>query len=141
MTRRDARIVALSALFCWEVGKIQPQEALRHLESEFWNQSGADISRGFDYAGKLVAAAASHAGQIDGAIDRASHGWPVMRMPKVDLCIIRLAVAEAVYLRGAPLEVVVDEALELAKEFGTHASPRFVNGVLMGVLREFGCTQ
>ena len=69
-------------------------------------------------------------------IARASQGWALSRMPKVDLAILRLAVAEVLYVKSAPLEVVINEALELCKEFSTHASPRFVNGVLMGIFRE-----
>jgi len=86
----------------------------------------------------LFLAAVNNVSEIDNAISRASQGWQISRMPKIDLSILRLALAEANYLKETPLEVVIDEALELSKEFSTHASPRFVNGVLMGIFREIG---
>ena len=58
-------------------------------------------------------------------------------MPRVDLAILRLAVGEILYVKEAPFEVVIDEALEMCKEFSTHASPRFVNGVIMGIFPMF----
>ena len=92
----------------------------------------------FAYAKTLFLTAAGSAGEIDPLIAKASQGWQISRMPKVDLSILRLALAEVLYLKETPMEIVIDEALELSKEFSTHASPRFVNGVLMGILREMG---
>ncbi len=139
MKRHESRILALSALFCWEVGKGSPQDAFSQVAKDFF---GAGTEPGsvdqYSYSGKLFLAAVTNVSEIDRAISKASQGWPVSRMPKVDLSILRLAVAEANYLKETPLEVVIDEALELSKEFSTYASPRFVNGVLMGVFRQLG---
>ncbi|HHW27831.1 MAG TPA: transcription antitermination factor NusB [Firmicutes bacterium] len=139
MRRHDARIMALSALFCWEVGKFSPEEAFSGVARDFFDAPGAaDKVTHYNYAGKLFLAAVNNVSEIDNAISRASQGWPISRMPRIDLSILRLALAEANYLKEVPLEVVIDEALELSKEFSTHASPRFVNGVLMGIFREMG---
>ena len=133
MRRHDARILALSALFCWEISKDAPDAVFAQVVESYFEGSAR-----FDYAKELFLSAVAHAGEIDPLIAKASQGWPLPRMPRVDLSILRLAVAEAIYLGKTPDEVVIDEALELSKEFSTHASPRFVNGVLVAVFREMG---
>jgi N utilization substance protein B len=116
---------------------MDPQESFDYLVSEARQEFLLD-PRNVEYARQLTQAAILNVRQIDEAVDQVSVGWPVSRMPKVDLSIIRLAYAEAVYVKGAPVEVVLDEAIELAKEFGSHASPKFVNGLLMGIFRKMG---
>jgi N utilization substance protein B len=143
MTRHDSRILALSALFCWELRKDDDMEdVFSQLVDDFWVSDESLLPKKdnrYEYARKLFVTACSHVKEIDSLISQCSQGWAVPRMPRVDLSIIRLAVAEAYYLKEAPLEVVIDEAVELAKEFSTHPSPRFVNGVLMGIFRQLGC--
>ena len=68
--------------------------------------------------------------EIDTAIGEASTGWKVSRMAKVDLALIRLAVYEMRYEEDIPVKVAINEAVELAKQYGTDDSPSFVNGVL-----------
>lgn len=67
---------------------------------------------------------------IDAAIGEVSKGWKVSRMAKVDLALIRLAVYEMKYEEDMPVGVAINEAVELAKQYGTDDSPSFVNGVL-----------
>ena len=69
-------------------------------------------------------------GEIDAAISEVSKGWKVSRMAKVDLALIRLAVYEMRYEEDIPVKVAINEAVELAKQYGTDDSPPFVNGVL-----------
>ena len=68
--------------------------------------------------------------EIDAAIGEASTGWKVSRMAKVDLALIRLAVYEMKYEEDVPVKVAINEAIELAKQYGSDDSPAFVNGVL-----------
>ncbi len=68
--------------------------------------------------------------EIDTAIGEVSKGWKVSRMAKVDLALIRLAVYEMKYEEDIPVKVAINEAIELAKQYGTDDSPAFVNGVL-----------
>ncbi len=68
--------------------------------------------------------------ELDTAIGEASKGWKVSRMAKVDLALIRLAVYEMKYEEDVPVKVAINEAIELAKQYGTDDSPAFVNGVL-----------
>lgn len=68
--------------------------------------------------------------EIDALINDAAHGWKTSRMGKVDLTLIRLAVYEIKYEDEIPVGVAINEAVELAKKYGTDDSPSFVNGIL-----------
>lgn len=133
MKRHDARILALSALFCWDISKDDPAFVFQEVAGGYFGENPR-----FGYAKELFLASVANANEIDRLIAKASLGWPLARMPRVDLSILRMAVAEAHYLKKTPYEVVIDEALELSKEYSTHASPRFVNGVLVAIFREIG---
>jgi transcription antitermination protein NusB len=82
------------------------------------------------FAKDLVAAASSHAARIDELIAAASKNWRIDRMSRVDRNILRLGACELVAFRDVPVKVVINEAVELAKRFGTAESSAFVNGVL-----------
>lgn len=141
MRRHDARTLALSALYCWELTRGVPVEVFDQVADGFFGSSTPPKPSGdkrFEYSKELFLAAVSHPGEIDTLIAKASQGWQVSRMPRVDLSILRLALAEVIYMKETPMEIVIDEALELSKEYSTQASPRFVNGVLMGIFRETG---
>ncbi len=136
--RHDSRVLALSALFCWEsVKECGPEQIFHDVAQDFFGDLGSpDMPKSLGYAKELFLETLNHIAEIDSLIARASHGWALSRMPKVDLAILRLAVGEIAFVKKAPFEVVIDEALELCKEFSTHASPKFVNGVLMGIFRD-----
>lgn len=68
--------------------------------------------------------------EIDAAINEVSEGWKTKRMGKVDLTLLRLAVYEMKYEDDIPVKVAINEAVELAKQYGTDGSPAFINGVL-----------
>lgn len=78
--------------------------------------------------------------EVDALISAAAPEWPIDKINKVDLSIMRLAVNE---LRGGktPTKVVVDEAVELAKEYGSEKSGSFVNGVLGTIIKNMGDTK
>ena len=68
--------------------------------------------------------------EIDAAVNEVAKGWKTTRMSKVDLTIIRLAVYEMKYEEDIPVKVAINEAIELAKQYGADDSPAFVNGIL-----------
>lgn len=68
--------------------------------------------------------------EIDAAVNEVAKGWKTTRMSKVDLTIIRLAVYEMKYEEDIPVKVAINEAVELAKQYGADDSPAFVNGIL-----------
>lgn len=88
-----------------------------------------------DFARALIHGVARGREEIDEIIASHAHGWTVSRMPIIDRNILRLAVYELLDATDTPAAVVIDEAVELAKEMSTEDSPRYINGVLSAVLR------
>jgi N utilization substance protein B len=84
----------------------------------------------------LVEGAVHHREEIDGLIREQADNWRLERMPVVDRNILRLAIFEMLHEEDVPKLVVLDEAIELAKKFGSEQSSRFVNGLLDGLLKQ-----
>ena len=82
-----------------------------------------------------IAAITPNLTSIDAHIEKAAPEWPLPKIAKIDLAILRLAVWELVYDKQNPSKVVIDEAVELAKSFGNEHSAKFVNGVLGTILQ------
>ena len=89
----------------------------------------------FEYARRLVEGTVAHLEEIDGLLRDQADNWRLERMPAVDRNVLRLAVYELMHELDVPKLVVLDEAVELAKRFGSEQSGRFVNGLLDGLLR------
>ena len=94
------------------------------------------VDEAFEYAQALVRGTVDGREQIDGLIRGQADNWRLERMPPVDRNILRLAVYEMLHERETPKLVVLDEAIELAKKFGSEQSGRFVNGLLDGLLKQ-----
>jgi N utilization substance protein B len=94
------------------------------------------VEEAFLYAQSLVRGTVDHREQIDEMIRGQADNWRLERMPAVDRNILRLAVYEMLFEMDIPKLVVVDEAIELAKKFGSEQSGRFVNGLLDGLLKQ-----
>lgn len=75
--------------------------------------------------------------EIDNIIKQYAIGWDIDRLFKIDKDILRIAIAELVYIKDAPVKVVIDEALELAKKYSTDDSPSFINGILAKVVEAY----
>lgn len=93
-----------------------------------------------DLAQALLSAAATRRGELDKLIASSSKNWRLERMSRVDRNILRLGACELAAFPQVPVRVVINEAVELAKEFGTADSPAFVNGVLDRVAISLGRT-
>ena len=120
----------MQALFLWDAAGAKDDEVARQLV--------ADGTQDHDVRRDALAMAAGTWGQretIDPWVERLAPQWPPRRQPGVDRNLIRLAVWELTNT-DTPPKVVIDEAIELAKEFSTEQSPAFVNGVLDSVLKE-----
>lgn len=98
-------------------------------------RTAAELEKALEYAKTLVRGTLDHLDQIDALIRQQAEHWRLERMPPVDRNILRLAVYEFLFETDVPKLVILDEAIELAKEFGTEQSGRFVNGVLDGILK------
>ena len=91
-----------------------------------------------DFVCTLVERATATRDEADRRIAAASVGWPLERMAVVDRLVLRLAVSELLDPNGPPTAVVIDEAVELAKEYSTEESGGFVNGILSTISGEIG---
>jgi N utilization substance protein B len=83
-----------------------------------------------DYAKKLLNLIIEYSNPIDEAIKEYSIAWDVKRLVSIDKCILRIAIAELLFMNDIPLKVTIDEAVELAKKFSTDDSSAFINGLL-----------
>ena len=79
-----------------------------------------------------------HSEEVDNEIKKYASGWDFSRLVKMDKDILRIAITELLYIQDAPIKVVVDEALELAKKYSTDDSSSFVNGILAKVITDNG---
>ena len=127
MTRRELRENVFKMLFrveFHEEGEMTEQLGL--LDEELENIKPDDL----EYMNHKCEAIIEKISEIDAAINENTTGWKTTRMGKVDLSIIRLAVYEIKYEDDIPAKVSINEAVELAKRYGTDDSASFVNGVL-----------
>jgi N utilization substance protein B len=99
-------------------------------------RAGGQTRAAYDYGKSLVTGTLQHREEIDRLIRQQAEHWRLERMPVVDRNILRLAVYEFLYETDVPKLVVLDEAIELAKRFGSEQSGRFVNGLLDGLLKQ-----
>ncbi len=127
--RHRARRLVLQALCCLDAqGNDAMDLAVSFLRD---SRTGLDVQT---LAEQMLAAAWAHTERADVVLRRRSQHWDISRMPVVDRNILRLAVWELA-VEHAPVKVVIDEAVRLAKEFSTADSPRFVNGVLDAIAK------
>lgn len=133
MSRRKAREMALQTLFQMDYNEnIASEPALAMVIDEY--EVVADKDR--TYARQLVDGARHSLADIDAIIAKSAHEWKIERMPGVDRNIVRLAIYEMKYGdEPMPPGVVINEAVELAKQYGTEESARFVNGILGSLVK------
>ncbi|ACV21856.1 N utilization substance protein B homolog [Slackia heliotrinireducens] len=91
-----------------------------------------------DYARRLLLGVASHITDIDRQISKSSKNWAIDRMPLVDRALLRITVFEMQHVDEVPVAVSINEAVELAKDFGGDDTYRFVNGILGRIARTMG---
>lgn len=124
--RREGRELALQLLYALELNPIEVQEMLR-LSREISRASAEEVR---EFAEELVAGVVANRDAIDNIIVDKSKNWAISRMARVDLNILRLAVFELLFLSEIPRNVTINEAIEVAKKFGTEESASFINGML-----------
>ena len=127
---RDARRCALQAMYQFDAGADNANDSVR-LSLEGSKASVDAQTAGFE----LAEAAWSARAVSDELVERLSPDWPIRRQPMVDRNILRLAVQE-MHAVGTPQKAAINEAVELAKEFGGERSPGFVNAVLDRIMRD-----
>ncbi|MBE0466249.1 MAG: transcription antitermination factor NusB [Candidatus Desulforudis sp.] len=131
MNRRRQRETALQVLFQAELAGISGDEAFTRTVGLF----GLD-PKALAFARELVFGVCTHQERIDQVIVRVSREWRLERIANVDRNIIRIALFELLFRTDIPANVAVNEAIELAKAYGTEDSGRFVNGILGKVIEQ-----
>lgn len=145
-SRRRAREFALQALYQSDLTETSVSAALNHLWAGLVDGEGIDgakpaESEEIEFAQRLALGVQEHRERIDTLLEEASSNWRLPRMPVVDRNILRLAAYELLECQDIPATVSINEAVELAKGFGTGESRAFVNGIVDRVARTTGRIQ
>jgi len=127
-SRRRSREVALKALYEMDVGGHDPVVALERLIGE--NGLGDEQA---EFARELLRGVLDHRAEIDGLIERTAPAWPAAQLAPIDRNILRIAIREFLVDNLTPVGAAINEAVELAKKYGSESSGRFINGVLGSV--------
>ena len=128
-SRSRARECALQALYQVDLAGADPLDALANATGSGEVEGPLD-GEALAFAEELVRGVCGEREEVDALIERHSHNWRVERMAKVDRNVLRLAVWELLHHGGVPRKVVLNEAIELAKKFGSEESGAFINGIL-----------
>ena len=134
--RRKARIAALQALYELDCTRHKAEETSARLRAgETLTQEALEFSE------ELVKGVLQHKSELDSLIKKFAPVFPVEQMSIVDKSILRLATFEILFCDKTPLKVAINEAIELAKDFGSDSSPRLVNGILGSITTKGGARQ
>lgn len=124
-TRRRARRITLEVLYEHDLAEHAALEVLaRRLEEQPMESMGSE------FAEKLIAGILDYRERMDAIISRFAPEWPLDQMAVIDRNILRIAIYEFLIDGETPVKVAINEAVELAKTYGSDSAPRFVNGVL-----------
>ena len=125
--RRESRELALQILYALDAN---PSVGIRETLQTFREEQTDVLSRVREFAEGLVQGVQEHRAVIDAAIKARSKNWTLVRMPRVDLNVMRMATYELMFRQDIPKKVSINEAIEIARRFGDKDSPSFVNGIL-----------
>jgi N utilization substance protein B len=126
--RRKSRAVVLQVLY--EVDSVghKPEDVIKHsLAEEVLTEENIEFVK------ELVSGVLDNKKQIDANIKQFAPTWPIAQISVIDRNILRIAIFELLFDNKTPIKVAINEAVELAKNFGSDSSPRFINGVLSSV--------
>ena len=134
-SRRKGREAALRILYFMDVSGASETQAIKHYWGHLAEQESPEEQA---FANDIVRGYAEHRDEIDESIRASSHHWRLERMPIVDRNVLRVAIVELQRMTDIPKRVTLNEAVELAKRFGSEGSGSFVNGVLDRIATELG---
>lgn len=133
--RHRSRKRALQILFEWDMRGEPVERAIAHYYDTLYSEESEKQPKPDKFMEELARGTVANAEQIDGKIEAKSEHWRLDRMPVVDRNILRLAIYE-LSQQAVPAPVIIDEALELARQFSNDESIPFINGVLDAVHRQ-----
>lgn len=143
-SRRRAREFALQALYQTDVGEDSVQQALQGLWAGLVEEEDEELGKRqaesdeIEFATALCVGIESKRDELDRRIEASSTNWRVPRMAVIDRNILRMGAFELAHMPEVPANVSINEAIELAKRFGTKDSKGFVNGILDRIARDLG---
>jgi len=134
VSRRKGRILAFQGLYSWDVGGMSKDDVLTLSWADGQND-GAEEGETVDletstFARILIAGAIENQEKIDSLITKNLKGWELNRINKVSLAILRMSVYALLYQKDVPSTIIIDEAIDIAKEYGQDDAFKFVNAVL-----------
>ena len=134
-SRRNGRIVAFQAIFGLEFNSVSEKELLdmEWIDDEYKKKFD---DKTLDFSRLLVKGTLENLHDIDTAIKENLVNWDFNRLSKVELAILRISVYSLLYQKSIPAGVTINEAVDIAKEFGTDRSYKFINGVLDGIKKK-----
>lgn len=130
--RRRGREYALQMLYAMDLTGYQPDQVFAGFYAI------QDLNRdAFYYARRLVDGVHGHLDEIDGVLTKYAEHWKIHRMAAVDRNLLRLGLFELMYVKDVPFPIIINEALEIVKEFSDQESTQFLNGILDAARKEF----
>jgi transcription antitermination protein NusB len=124
--RRQAREIALQALYIMDTSGTPMQEAFAIVNRR--EEKGDEKT--LEFALELVTGTTDHRPALDKLIEGAAQNWALSRMAAVDRNVLRLSAYELLHRPDTPINVVIDEAIEIVRKYSTEDSTRFINGIL-----------
>ena len=152
MSRRKSRILAFQALYSWNVSKAPLEDLLTFS----WLQKDSELSSNENFVKELsetareeqtfarfiIAGAIEHSDEIDKLIsDHLAANWSLERLNKVALAILRISIYEMRYQPDSNQKIIIDEAINIAKEFGAEDSYKFINAILDKIGKNDGAAE
>jgi N utilization substance protein B len=131
-SRREARIVALQTLYELDCTHHSAEQVLPRIANE-----KALLQEAFSFSQGLVQGVLQHRQRLDEVITEFAPAFPLEQMAAIDRNILRLAIFEILFDSSTPTKVAINEAVELAKAFGSDSSPRLINGVLGSMVTQY----
>lgn len=141
MSRRKSRIIAFQALYSWNVSRVPTEELLTFSwlkkDSEFTPNELEEQT----FASFIISGTIDHLDEIDNLISsHLSSSWTMERINKVSLAILRTSAYEIKFQAGSNPKIVIDEAVNIAKEYGSDDSYKFINAILDKIEKDEGKT-
>ena len=139
MSRRKGRIIAFQALYSWDVSKASTDDLLTfswlqkdsELSTEEVTQPSENAKEERTFASLIIAGTIDHVDEIDKIIEsHLAETWSLDRLNKVALAILRISTYEIKYQKNVSAKIIIDEAVNIAKDYGTDDSYKFINAVL-----------
>lgn len=130
MTRKEAREHCFKLIFEYEVQKNDVATML-----SYFAENELDLGNQAEYVDTVLNTTVAHINEIDETIEGNTKGWHIDRLPKVTLAVLRVAVAEMLYMEDIPDSISINEAVNLAKKYNDEKNGKFVNGILSSVFK------